>query len=61
MQVAIDPKRFVGLNAVADAVEHLHSGKSIGKVRSLSTNFMDILGTSFANFITLFFFFPDAQ
>ncbi|KAK3420604.1 hypothetical protein EUGRSUZ_G01454 [Eucalyptus grandis] len=32
LKVAIDPKRFVGLNAVADAVEHLHSGKSIGKV-----------------------------
>ncbi|KAL3730543.1 hypothetical protein ACJRO7_027543 [Eucalyptus globulus] len=32
LKVAIDPRRFVGLNAVADAVEHLHSGKSIGKV-----------------------------
>ncbi|XP_030466658.2 uncharacterized protein LOC115685707 [Syzygium oleosum] len=32
LKVAIDPKRFVGLNAVADAVEHLHSGRSIGKV-----------------------------
>lgn len=32
LKVAIDPKRFLGLNAVADAVEYLHSGKSVGKV-----------------------------
>ncbi|KAL3538883.1 hypothetical protein ACH5RR_002249 [Cinchona calisaya] len=32
LKVAIDPKRFLGLNSVADAVEHLHSGKSAGKV-----------------------------
>ncbi|XP_010536331.1 PREDICTED: zinc-binding alcohol dehydrogenase domain-containing protein 2 [Tarenaya hassleriana] len=32
LKVAIDPKRFMGLDAVADAVEHLHSGKSTGKV-----------------------------
>ncbi|XP_030524997.1 prostaglandin reductase-3 [Rhodamnia argentea] len=32
LKVAIDPKRFVGLNTVADAVEYLHSGRSIGKV-----------------------------
>ncbi|KAG6534061.1 hypothetical protein ZIOFF_007942 [Zingiber officinale] len=30
--VAVDPKRFNGLDSVADAVEHLHSGKSFGKV-----------------------------
>ncbi|XP_022763359.1 prostaglandin reductase-3-like isoform X2 [Durio zibethinus] len=30
--VAIDPKRFLGLHSVADAVEYLHSGKSTGKV-----------------------------
>ncbi|KAK9044328.1 hypothetical protein V6N11_072638 [Hibiscus sabdariffa] len=32
LKVAIDPKRFLGLRSVADAVEHLHSGKSSGKV-----------------------------
>jgi prostaglandin reductase 3 len=28
----IDPKSFVGLEAVADAVDYLHSGQNIGKV-----------------------------
>jgi len=32
MQVAIDPARFVGIESVADAVDHLYSGNSIGKV-----------------------------
>lgn len=32
LKVAIDPKRFLGLTAVADAVEYLHSGKNVGKV-----------------------------
>ncbi|GKV37990.1 hypothetical protein SLEP1_g45948 [Rubroshorea leprosula] len=32
LKVKIDPKRFLGLNAIADAVEYLHSGKSAGKV-----------------------------
>ena len=32
LKVAIDPKQFVGLHSVADAVEYLHSGKSAGKV-----------------------------
>ncbi|KAF5727247.1 zinc-binding alcohol dehydrogenase domain-containing protein 2 [Tripterygium wilfordii] len=32
LKVAIDPKKFVGLQAVPDAVEYLHSGKSAGKV-----------------------------
>uniref|UniRef100_A0A7N0T0R8 Enoyl reductase (ER) domain-containing protein n=1 Tax=Kalanchoe fedtschenkoi TaxID=63787 RepID=A0A7N0T0R8_KALFE len=32
LKVSIDPKPFLGLQAVADAVEHLHSGKSVGKV-----------------------------
>ncbi|GAB4853961.1 hypothetical protein Ancab_018169 [Ancistrocladus abbreviatus] len=32
LKVIIDPKNFVGLDSVADAVEYLHSGKSIGKV-----------------------------
>ncbi|KAJ8766623.1 hypothetical protein K2173_001143 [Erythroxylum novogranatense] len=32
LKVSIDPKRFVGVGAVADAVEYLHSGKSVGKV-----------------------------
>ncbi|MCO5560901.1 hypothetical protein L7F22_014521 [Adiantum nelumboides] len=32
LKVAVDPIAFKGLEAVADAVEHLHSGHSIGKV-----------------------------
>ncbi|XP_024968645.1 probable quinone oxidoreductase isoform X2 [Cynara cardunculus var. scolymus] len=32
LKVAIDPKSFVGVQSVADAVEYLHSGKSVGKV-----------------------------
>ncbi|KAI9127937.1 hypothetical protein K1719_000930 [Acacia pycnantha] len=32
LKVAIDPKRFLGLQSVADAVEYLHSGQSVGKV-----------------------------
>jgi NADPH-dependent curcumin reductase CurA len=32
LKITIDPTRFVGLNSVADAVEYLHSGHSIGKV-----------------------------
>ncbi|WOH04726.1 hypothetical protein DCAR_0624138 [Daucus carota subsp. sativus] len=32
LKVLIDPKRFMGLHSVADAVEHLHSGNSFGKV-----------------------------
>ncbi|KAL9417892.1 hypothetical protein AB3S75_040815 [Citrus x aurantiifolia] len=32
LKVSLDPRRFVGLDAVADAVEYLHSGKSVGKV-----------------------------
>ncbi|KAL4196913.1 hypothetical protein AMTRI_Chr04g185470 [Amborella trichopoda] len=32
LKVVVDPKQFVGLNSVADAVEYLHSGKSLGKV-----------------------------
>ncbi|KAL5855604.1 hypothetical protein ACOSQ4_005406 [Xanthoceras sorbifolium] len=32
LKVLIDPKRFNGLNSTADAVEYLHSGKSVGKV-----------------------------
>lgn len=35
MQILIDPKKFVGVHSVADAVEHLHSGKSLGKVCGL--------------------------
>ncbi|XP_047325266.1 prostaglandin reductase-3-like [Impatiens glandulifera] len=30
--ISVDPKNFVGLSSVADAVEYLHSGKSVGKV-----------------------------
>ncbi|KAI7978945.1 Prostaglandin reductase-3 [Camellia lanceoleosa] len=32
LKVAIDPKKFLGLHSVADAVEYLHSGRSVGKV-----------------------------
>ncbi|KAK8485190.1 hypothetical protein V6N13_128761 [Hibiscus sabdariffa] len=32
LKVVLDPKRFLGLDSVADAVEYLHSGKSTGKV-----------------------------
>ena len=32
LRVAVDGRGFVGVEAVADAVEHLHSGKSRGKV-----------------------------
>ncbi|KAI5661072.1 hypothetical protein M9H77_20395 [Catharanthus roseus] len=32
LKVAVDPKQFLGLHSVADAVEYLHSGKSAGKV-----------------------------
>lgn len=28
----MDPRRFVGLESVPDAVEHLQSGRSVGKV-----------------------------
>ncbi|MQM17577.1 hypothetical protein Taro_050551 [Colocasia esculenta] len=31
LKVAVDPKEFLGLRSVADAVEHLHSGESHGK------------------------------
>ncbi|XP_073103649.1 uncharacterized protein [Elaeis guineensis] len=32
LKVAVDPKKFLGLDSVADAVEYLHSGESLGKV-----------------------------
>ncbi|KAL2537386.1 ARP protein (REF) [Forsythia ovata] len=32
LKIAVDPKPFLGINAVADAVDYLHSGKSVGKV-----------------------------
>ncbi|KAI8532824.1 hypothetical protein RHMOL_Rhmol11G0244600 [Rhododendron molle] len=32
LKVALDPRKFLGLHSVADAVEYLHSGKSVGKV-----------------------------
>ncbi|KAK1256942.1 hypothetical protein QJS04_geneDACA017230 [Acorus gramineus] len=32
LKVFVDPKQFVGLGSVADAVEYLHSGESLGKV-----------------------------
>lgn len=39
MQVSIDPKQFLGLDSVADAVEYLHSGKSFGKVWKSGSTF----------------------
>lgn len=32
LKVLVDPKRFLGVQSVVDAVEYLHSGKSVGKV-----------------------------
>ncbi|XP_051136817.1 uncharacterized protein LOC127255355 [Andrographis paniculata] len=32
LKVSLDPKTFLGVHSVADAVDHLHSGKSVGKV-----------------------------
>ncbi|XP_022149218.1 prostaglandin reductase-3 [Momordica charantia] len=32
LKVSVDPKTFFGVQSVADAVEYLHSGKSVGKV-----------------------------
>ncbi|XP_051147268.1 uncharacterized protein LOC127262570 [Andrographis paniculata] len=32
LKVAVDPKQFLGVHSVANAVDYLHSGKSIGKV-----------------------------
>ncbi|XP_042009651.1 prostaglandin reductase-3-like isoform X3 [Salvia splendens] len=32
LKVIVDPKTFVGVHSVADAVNYLHSGKSVGKV-----------------------------
>ncbi|PNT64729.1 hypothetical protein BRADI_4g32250v3 [Brachypodium distachyon] len=31
-QVSLDPKKFLGVASVPDAVEYLHSGRSVGKV-----------------------------
>ncbi|PRQ23047.1 putative 15-hydroxyprostaglandin dehydrogenase (NAD(+)) [Rosa chinensis] len=32
LKVSLDPKQFLGVHSVPDAVEYLHSGKSVGKV-----------------------------
>lgn len=32
LNVVVDPTRFVGIESCVDAVEHLHSGRNIGKV-----------------------------
>ncbi|KAI3445998.1 hypothetical protein Pfo_002663 [Paulownia fortunei] len=32
LKVAVDPKTFLGIHSVADAVDYLHSGESVGKV-----------------------------
>ncbi|ONM55482.1 ARP protein (REF) [Zea mays] len=32
LKVSLDPKQFLGVASVVDAVEYLHSGKSVGKV-----------------------------
>jgi hypothetical protein len=34
-QVSLDPKKFLGVASVPDAVEYLHSGKSVGKVAAV--------------------------
>jgi NADPH-dependent curcumin reductase CurA len=35
LYVAVDARRFVGLSAVPDAVDHLQSGASMGKVSAV--------------------------
>ncbi|KAH6772664.1 ARP protein [Perilla frutescens var. hirtella] len=32
LKVGVDPKKFLGVHSVADAVDYLHSGRSVGKV-----------------------------
>lgn len=32
LKVVVDPKPFLGIHSAADAVDHLHSGQSVGKV-----------------------------
>ncbi|KAL6656142.1 hypothetical protein ACP70R_006968 [Stipagrostis hirtigluma subsp. patula] len=32
LKVSLDPKKFLGVASVADAVEYIHSGRSVGKV-----------------------------
>ncbi|KAL6656141.1 hypothetical protein ACP70R_006967 [Stipagrostis hirtigluma subsp. patula] len=32
LKVSLDPKKFIGVASVPDAVEYLHSGRSVGKV-----------------------------
>ncbi|XP_077213212.1 ARP protein (REF) [Tasmannia lanceolata] len=32
LKVSVDPKQFLGIGSVVEAVEYLHSGKSVGKV-----------------------------
>ncbi|KAK3133531.1 hypothetical protein QOZ80_6AG0537670 [Eleusine coracana subsp. coracana] len=32
LKISLDPKKFMGVASVPDAVEYLHSGKSVGKV-----------------------------
>jgi hypothetical protein len=32
LKVVVDPQRFVGIESCVNAVEHLHSGKNLGKV-----------------------------
>src|SRR5438445_4409225 len=32
LKVEVDPKQFYGVDQAADAVEYLHTGKSVGKV-----------------------------
>ncbi|KAL0356820.1 UNVERIFIED_CONTAM: Prostaglandin reductase-3 [Sesamum calycinum] len=36
LKVAVDPKPFLGVRSVADAVDYLHSGKSVGKCENFS-------------------------
>ncbi|RXH88078.1 hypothetical protein DVH24_042149 [Malus domestica] len=42
MHVSLDPKQFLGVRQAADAVEYLHSGKSVGKGKGGAKNFFII-------------------
>jgi len=32
IKVQVDPKRFVGIDSIYDAIDHMYSGKNLGKV-----------------------------
>ncbi|RLM85720.1 hypothetical protein C2845_PM04G18140 [Panicum miliaceum] len=43
LKVFLDPKKFLGVASMADAVEYLHSGRSVGKKYELHCHQKDIL------------------